>query len=356
MRRISFVLPLVFSVGTGLLVNTSVYAVDTVFEQRFNRIQKQAATGDRRAQYRLGLAYMLGNDVKVDIGEAIHWLEKSAEQGYVKAAHKLGVLYFNNRSGRKNYAKAVKWFTVAAKRNYAPAQYFLAKMYFVGKGVTRDLDYALVWSARAGKNGMNTKRQLRQIERAIKARSNKSNKVATKTKTVKATPKIVKPPAQISKPVPRRPKPVAPKRIARPGIFSARSRRHVLELVLSGYWMLDNKPADHMPSAKNKCTEKKGAIHCRSERLSRSTNDYRADYKVNSTFFNFNRTGQFNVQYRITYLFVLPFDSDDPNPSYAMPAAGKSKKVIILNCQTLSKTKIRCLSPDKKVHELYTKN
>ena len=347
MRRIVSYLPLLVSLaGATIFMNSASYAVNSVFDQRFERIKKQAGAGDKRAQYRLGLAYMLGNEVKVDIGEAIHWLKKSAKQGYVKAAHKLGVLYFNNRDGKKNYSKAVKWFTVAAKRNYAPSQYFLAKMYFVGKGVPRDLDYALVWLARAGKNGMNTKRQIRQIERAIKTRSNKSRTVAKQRPVKNKRPvKTVSRPAKKSEPTRR----------SRPGIYSARSTRHVLELVLSGYWTLNGKPADHMPSAVNKCTEKNGALHCASERLSRSTKNYRADYKVNSTFFNFNRSGQFNVQYRVTYLFVLPFDSDDPNPNYEMPTAGRSKTVTILSCQVLDKKKIRCQSPDKKVSEIYTK-
>jgi len=339
-RRIFQFLTLIVTFSsTFVLCNSTTYAVNSVFDQRFERIKKQAGSGDKRAQYRLGLAYMLGNDVKVNIGEAIHWLDKSAKQGYIKAAHKIGVLYYNNRDGKRNYRKAVRWFTVAAKRNYAPAQYYLAKMYFVGKGVTRDLDFALVWSARAGKNGMDTKRQTLQIERAIKLRTGKVRIAAKKRVPV----------------VKKRTKRVTPPRRIRGGIYNARSTRHVLELVLSGYWKYKGKAADHMPSSVNKCTEKNGAVHCTSERISRSTNDYRADYKVNSTFFNFNRSGQFNVQYRVTYLFVLPFDSDDPNPTYEMPSTGRSKKVTILNCQILSKQKIRCKSPDKKIEEHYVK-
>jgi len=343
MKRIFQFLPLTVTLlGSFVLYNSATYAVNTVFDQRFERIKKQAATGDKRAQYRLGLAYMLGNDVKVNIGEAVYWLGKSAKQGYVKAAHKIGVLYYNNRDGRKNYRKAAKWFTIAAKRNYAPSQYYLAKMYFIGKGIPRDLDFALVWSARAGKNGMDTKRQIRQIERAIKLRAGKT-RVATKKKA----PTAFKTKKRRTSTAPR---------TARAGIYNSRSTRHVLELVLSGYWTYNGKPADHMPSSVNKCAEKNGAVHCKSERISRSTKDYRADYTVNSTFFNFNRSGQFNIQYRVTYIFVLPFDPDDPDPSYQMPTAGRSKAVTILNCQILSKKKIRCKSPDKKVEEHYIKN
>ncbi len=343
MKRIFQFLPLMVTLlSSFVLYNSTTYAVNTIFDQRFERIKKQAATGDKRAQYRLGLAYMLGNDVKVNIGESIYWLGKSAKQGYVKAAHKIGVLYYNNRDGRKNYGKAVRWFTIAAKRNYAPSQYYLAKMYFIGKGIPRDLDFALVWSARAGKNGMDTKRQIRQIERAIKLRAAKTHIAAKKKKKIRTKQKLIRT--------------NTPSKAVRPGIYNARSTRHVLELVLSGYWALNDKPADHMPSSVNKCAEKNGAVHCKSERISRSTKDYRADYTVNSTFFNFNRSGQFNVQYRVTYIFVLPSDPDDPDPSYQMPTAGRSTTVTILNCQILSKKKIRCKSPDKKIEEHYSKN
>ena len=325
------------------LMSETVYA-ESVSQQRFKRMKAQAASGDKRAQYRLGLAYMLGNEVKVDINESIHWFKQSAKQGYIKAAHKLGVLYFNNRDGKRNYAQAVQWFTVGAKRNYAPSQYFLAKMYFTGKGVTKDLDYALVWSARAGKNGMNTRRQYQQIELALKSKSKK-----------RSTPKrSVKPKKRVAARPPRRSQRKKRQRNQNRG-YSARSKRHTLEVVLSGFWMKGGKPAEHMPSGLNKCKQKGETINCVSERTSRSTNDYRADYKVDTTLFGFTRNGTFNIQFRITYIFVLPFDSDDPDPSYDMPKTGRSKTVNIRHCQILDKTNIRCFSDDKKIKELFTK-
>ncbi len=360
-----FTLIVAISSNFFLCISTT-YATKNLTEYRLERIKNQASQGNKRAQYRLGLAYTLGIDTKVNITMALYWLGKSANQGYIKAAHKIGILYDSNRDGKKNFLKAVHWFKVAAQKNYAPAQYHLAKMYFIGKGISRDLDLALVWSTRAGKNGMNTHRQIRQIEQAIIGRTTKADinsdtallrprKVGSRPN--KTLPKTKKNYFKITKETPSTKLQI--KRTTSTKLrhkhYGSHSTKNHIKLIISGNWVFKGKAAIHMPSAINKCTHKNDTISCASSRTSLSTKNYRVDYKVNSTFSNIRRNGEFNLQYRITNLFILPFDSDDPNPHYKIPTTGKLDKFMNLSCKLLSNTNIRCESKDKKIIENYTK-
>lgn len=53
--------------------------------QALRHFQVLAAQGHDAAQYNLGLMYLNGIGVPVDVGQARYWLGQSAGQGYVKA-------------------------------------------------------------------------------------------------------------------------------------------------------------------------------------------------------------------------------------------------------------------------------
>lgn len=53
--------------------------------QALRHFQVLAAQGHDAAQYNLGLMYLNGIGVPVDIGQARYWLGQSAGQGYAKA-------------------------------------------------------------------------------------------------------------------------------------------------------------------------------------------------------------------------------------------------------------------------------
>ena len=67
---------------------------DTLYDKRFKRWQSEAEKGNARAQYSLGNAYLRGNEVKIDINEAIKWFEAAAKQGHSKSEYKLGYIYY----------------------------------------------------------------------------------------------------------------------------------------------------------------------------------------------------------------------------------------------------------------------
>ena len=55
-------------------------------------LERAATRGDADAQYGLGRAFMDGNGVAQDDGEAVRWLRRAAEQGHGAAADDLAAL------------------------------------------------------------------------------------------------------------------------------------------------------------------------------------------------------------------------------------------------------------------------
>ena len=60
------------------------------------------------AQHNLGYAYLNGEGVAQDDGEAVKWYRKAADQGHAEPQHNLGGMYYNGHGVPKNYVEAVK--------------------------------------------------------------------------------------------------------------------------------------------------------------------------------------------------------------------------------------------------------
>ncbi len=312
------------------------FAADTLFDQRFNRWKKQAENGNKRAQYKLGNAYLRGNEVKVNIAKAIKWFKKSADQGYVKAAHKLGMIYYFNKDGSRNYGKAFKWFAMAAKRQHAEAQYYLGKMYFEGRGVRKNNERALFWLKRAESlDFLAAAREVRKVQKAIK-------KSRRNTADRKPDAKPASKPTAGNRPPP---KPLAPTKSK-----SYNSRR----ILFAGKWVYNGKPAEELPSAITKCTVSEKQAKCLTARLKTKTKSAEISYQVESSYTNFTSRGSFNVTYRKNYLFVLPNDPDDPEPDADIPAMGWQKESSQLRCHVVNRRLINCTTKDLKIRR-YTK-
>ena len=69
-----------------------------------------AEHGEVTAQYKLGLAYRLGQGVSADNGTAVSWYRKASDQGYAPAQEKLAGMYRSGRGVVQDYAEAVKWY------------------------------------------------------------------------------------------------------------------------------------------------------------------------------------------------------------------------------------------------------
>lgn len=143
-------------------------------------MHSQAQQGNLDAQYALGMKYLRGEDVAVDLAAALKWLRKSVDGGHLRAEYQLGLLYRDGIGVPKDTALALRWLQVAAgsglaeaqtaynelsraqqmrefevlrasaKDGDAAAQYELGKRYFTGKApLAINLEQAMLWFTRA---------------------------------------------------------------------------------------------------------------------------------------------------------------------------------------------------------------
>lgn len=81
-------------------------------------------------QYELGMAYMKGLEgLRMDMAEALKWLEMAATNGVLRAQYELGKRYTKGSNLKKNMAEALKWLEMAANNGELRAQVDLYKYY-----------------------------------------------------------------------------------------------------------------------------------------------------------------------------------------------------------------------------------
>jgi len=97
---------------------------------------RAAELGNAEAYYNIGIAYMNGYGVEVDMKKIIHYWELAAMRGHVKARHNLGVV--EGQAG--NMDRALKHFLIAVKDGHLNSMENIKSMYREGEA-TKD-DYA----------------------------------------------------------------------------------------------------------------------------------------------------------------------------------------------------------------------
>lgn len=131
----------------------------------FTAMQKKVEAHDPIAETELASCYDLGQHVKPDGKESIHWLTEAAGQGYGPAQYELGRIYLYGRGVPADYAKALQWEQKAAEQGDPRAQRDLAFMYERGFGVKADPAQAAEWNRKAATQG-HTEAQT-QLARAL---------------------------------------------------------------------------------------------------------------------------------------------------------------------------------------------
>jgi len=126
--------------------------INTSFED-LQTLQTQAAQGDAKAQYFLGVLYAKGLEVPQDSREALKWFRLSAAQGNADAQSTLGAMYNHGTGVPQDSREAVKWFRLSAAQGNADAQYNLGVSYANGYGVPQDSAEALKWFRLAAAQG-----------------------------------------------------------------------------------------------------------------------------------------------------------------------------------------------------------
>jgi len=78
-----------------------------------------ADQGDPAVQFNLGLLYLDGQGVPMDLDQAVKWFTRSAEQGYDKAQLNLGAMYSVGKGVKRDYVQAYKWLNICAAQGNA---------------------------------------------------------------------------------------------------------------------------------------------------------------------------------------------------------------------------------------------
>jgi TPR repeat protein len=124
--------------------------LDALTQRDFNALSSDAESGDREAQFWLGLIYEQGRLVPKDLEQAESWFLKSAEKGYAPAESILGLMYWYLDS---DAAKAAMWLQRAAQKGDSEAQFWLGNAYEQGLLGTINYREALNWLQKSAKQG-----------------------------------------------------------------------------------------------------------------------------------------------------------------------------------------------------------
>ncbi|MCP4055148.1 MAG: sel1 repeat family protein [Mesoflavibacter sp.] len=86
-------------------------------------LEKKAEAGDADAQYRLGLEYKAGDNIKPSDKDALYWFTKAADQGNADAKYKAGLIHFCGGLGVKtNKIIGFRFWIEAAEQGHEGAQ------------------------------------------------------------------------------------------------------------------------------------------------------------------------------------------------------------------------------------------
>lgn len=90
------------------------------FAAAHREFHDDAAKGDPRAQFSLGLLYLRGQGVTTDPTTGVKWLRKAANGGDGEARMVLGHMYRHGQSVPRDYVKSYMWLTLALGRIRGP--------------------------------------------------------------------------------------------------------------------------------------------------------------------------------------------------------------------------------------------
>jgi len=106
--------------------------------------EKGVDEGDAEAQYRLGYAHQISDEVTRDV-LAAHLFLRAAQQGHAAGTYWLGVMHQRGRGLPKNQARALPYFRIAAEKGHPKAAAMLGWSHRWGKGTPIDYAEALRW-------------------------------------------------------------------------------------------------------------------------------------------------------------------------------------------------------------------
>ena len=384
------------------VLSPAVFAVDTLYDNRFKGWMEGAKKGDVLAQYSLGNAYLRGNEVSVDYNEAVHWFTEAAKKNHAKSQYKLGYLYYSGTGVRKDSSTAFNWFQKAASSGYAPAQYYLGKMYADGQGTSQNFDNALEWLNKAKSNDYSpSNREIARVENMMNEARQAAKQAARQEARKEAPPKVEQ---KVEKKVVRKEPPPQPKvqqpaektKVSstsghKPEVWALESNvalvstgsnskpaaepkkpeaeiKKVVEkkakaeekkpepklegtagALVAGGWKLGDAPSEVFPSDLVNCTPKGDDLECKTEEITTTNPFAEIHYEMTSLMSRFNKKGDFLVKIRKNVTFVLPTDPDDPEPDpQFIPKLGQ-QPYRLMKCKLRSNNEIHCATDEFKI-------
>lgn len=123
-------------------------------KSKFRELLDCAKSGDAVAQFRLGHAFVYGEDgAKMNEHHGVMWLKQSAAQGNADAENLLGDCYGHGWGVGKNAEAAAKHYRSAAEKGHGEAAEEIGKWYRRGIGVEKDMAEAFHFYMIAAKAG-----------------------------------------------------------------------------------------------------------------------------------------------------------------------------------------------------------
>lgn len=129
--------------------------LDNHFEdpvQAMTYLEQAAAAKYAPAQNILGLCFLQGHGVKLDMAKGIQLLEAASAQNFVIAQNNLGVSHEKGWGLPRDITKAAILFKKAADKGYTPAQVSLANYFFTHTKVEDNAKLAVEYYEKAAKN------------------------------------------------------------------------------------------------------------------------------------------------------------------------------------------------------------
>jgi len=115
-------------------------------------LQRQAASGDVKAQLDLALRYRDGKGVAKDEAEAMQWAHRAADSGSADAMDFVGFAYLRGSVIKRDPVIAIGYFKAAAERS-SQAAFNLGQCHFGAQGTEQDCPKALEYWKKAAERG-----------------------------------------------------------------------------------------------------------------------------------------------------------------------------------------------------------
>ncbi|MDX8410899.1 MAG: tetratricopeptide repeat protein [Mariprofundaceae bacterium] len=152
--------------GTATAAGEKAYAegMEAVLAKDYARalpiLRSAAEAGHAKAQYSLGLRYILGQGAEKDEIKAAKWFRLASEQNLPEAQYSLAIRFILGQGVQQDHHEAAAWLAKAAAHKYAEAQYKLATLYALGQGVNQDYVRAYAFATLAARQDNEHGKQL----------------------------------------------------------------------------------------------------------------------------------------------------------------------------------------------------